>query len=117
MTAARYSTVTGIIDRDRLTSPKKKTIDDIAALPRTLDIHHTDNANLTELEVVHEQRPGEKLVGSTITCTIDATEYEIVNVQPHDYRCGVSVYLRDPTRSSDRDVDKERKTLADLLTR
>jgi len=109
--------VTGIIDRDRLTSPKKKTIDDIAALPRTLDIHRTDNANLTELEVVHEQCPGEKLVGSTITRTIDATEYEIVNVQTHDHRRGVSVYLRDPTQSSDRNVDKERTTLADLLTR
>lgn len=108
--------VTGILDRDRLTSPKKKTIDDIAALPRTLDIHRTDDANLTELEIVHEQRPGAKLVGSTIARTIDATKYEIVNVQGHDHRRGVSVYLQDPTKSSDRDTDKERKTLADLLT-
>ncbi|CDK39458.1 hypothetical protein [Halorubrum sp. AJ67] len=109
--------VTGIIDRDRLTSPKKKTIDDIAALPRTLDIHRTDDANLTELEVVHEQRPGTKLVGSTIARTIDATEYEIVNVQTHDHRRGVSIYLHDPTHSSDHDINEERKTLADLLTR
>lgn len=108
--------VTGVIDRDRLAPPQTKTIEDIAALPRTIDVHRTDDANLTELEVIHEQRRGAKTVGSTLARTLDATDYEILNVQNHGHRCGVSIYLRDPDSPSDCDIE-ERKTLADLLTR
>ncbi|ELZ40627.1 hypothetical protein C471_07586 [Halorubrum saccharovorum DSM 1137] len=107
--------VTGVIDRDRLAAPETKTIDDIAALPRTIDIHRTEDENLTELEVVHEQRKSAKLVGSTLSRTIDATGFEILNVQNHGHRSGVSVYLSDPDSPSDCDID-DRKTLADLLT-
>ena len=108
--------VTGVINRDRLASPLEKTIDDIAALPRTIDVHRTENESLTELEVVHEQSRGAKTVGSTLARTLDATDYDIVNVQTHDHRRGVSIYLRDPDSPSDCDIG-ERKTLADLLTR
>jgi hypothetical protein len=108
--------VTGILDRDRLAPPQTKTIDDIAALPRTTDVHRTDDANLTELEVVHEQSRGSKTVGSTLARTLDATDYEILNVQNHGHRCGMSIYLRDPDSPSDCDIE-EQKTLADLLTR
>lgn len=108
--------VTGVIDRDRLAQPKEKTIDDIAALPRTIGVHRTEDANLTELEIVHEQGRGEKTVGSTIARTLDATDYEILNVQNHGHRRGVSIYIRDPGSSpSDCNID-EQKTLADLLT-
>ncbi|MGQ3329941.1 hypothetical protein [Halorubrum sp. FL23] len=107
--------VTGVIDRDRLASPQSKTIDDIAALRRTIDIHRTDD-NLTELEVIHEQSRGSKTVGSTLSRTIDASDYDIVNVQNHGHRTGVSIYLRDPDAEPDFDIDGQ-KTLADLLTR
>jgi hypothetical protein len=107
--------VTGVIDRDRLASPSKKTIDNIAALPRTIDVHRTEYANLTELEIVHEQSRGAKTVGSTLTRTLDATDYEILNVQNHGHRRGVSIYIRDPNSPSDCDID-DQKTLADLLT-
>jgi hypothetical protein len=108
--------VTGVIDPDRVTPSPEKTIDDVAALPRTVGIHQTDDANLTEFEIVHEQRPGAKLVGSTLARTLEATEYGVVNVQSHGHRRGVSVYLRDPTSDISDCTTEEHKTLADLLT-
>jgi hypothetical protein len=108
--------VTGVVDRDRLAPPSEKTIDDIAALPRTIGVHRTEDANLTELEVVHEQSRGEKTVGGTIARTHDATDYEILNVQNHGHRSGASIYIRDPGSSlSDCNIE-DQKTLADLLT-